>query len=73
MTKTEEIHDDIKKLTIARINAMSDELGIVIGTKKYSKKEILNSIEKEDEIGKEIMTIQIEYLRDMAKGTIYNE
>lgn len=69
--KNEEIQEDIKKLVIARIKAISDELGIVIGSKKYSKKEMLESVEKEDEIGKEIIEIQMDYLRDMASGAIY--
>lgn len=70
-TKSEEIQEDIKKLVIARIKAISDELGIVIGSNKYSKKEMIESVEKEDEIGKEVIEIQMEYLRDMASGAIY--
>lgn len=65
------IQEDIKKLAIARINAFSDDLGIIIGNKKYTKKEILDSIEKGDEIGREVIDVQIEYLRDMASGAIY--
>lgn len=65
------IQEDIKKLAIARINAFSDDLGIIIGNKKYTKKEILNSIENGDETGQEVIDAQIEYLRDMASGAIY--
>lgn len=70
--KDKRIKEDIKKLVIARVRAMSDELGIVIGSTNYSKKEILDSIEKEDEIGKEMVEIQMDYLRDMAEGAIYH-
>lgn len=56
---------------IARINAFSDDLGIIIGNKKYSKKEILESIEKGDETGQDVVNAQMDYLRDMASGAIY--
>jgi hypothetical protein len=66
-----EIKNDIKRLVIERIKATSDELEISIGSTRYTKEQILDSVEKEDEIGKEIIDIQIEYLRDMAQGALY--
>jgi len=32
---------------------------------------MLKNVEEENEIGREIVDIQIEYLRDMADGAIY--
>ncbi|MEK7597160.1 MAG: hypothetical protein AAB441_00770 [Patescibacteria group bacterium] len=61
----------MKKIAIARINTFSDDLGIIIGNKKYTKKEILESIENGDDTGQEVIDSQIEYLRDMASGAIY--
>lgn len=69
----QEVKNDIKKLVLERIKAASDELEISIGTTSYSKKQILESVEKEDDVGKEIIDIQIEYLRDMAKGAFYQD
>ncbi len=69
--KDSEIKKDIKKLVIERIKRASDELEISIGSTSYTKEEILEKIEKEDEVGKEIIDIQIEYLRDMAQGKLY--
>lgn len=69
--KDQELQEDIKKLVLARIKAASDDLSISIGSTEYTKDEILKSVEKGDEVGKEIMDIQMEYLRDMAAGTIY--
>ena len=65
------IKEDMKKIVIARINTLSDDLGIIVGNKKYTKKEILDSVEKENETGQEFIEMQIEYLRDMASGAIY--
>lgn len=68
-----EIQDDIKKLVIARIKATSDDLHISFGSTEYSKEEMLLSVEKGDKLGQEIIETQMEYLRAMAEGAIYQE
>jgi len=72
-TIDKELQEDIRKLVIARIKASSDDLSISIGSTGYTKEEIVKSIEKGDELGQEIIEIQMEYLRDMAEGAIYQE
>jgi len=71
--KDKQIREDMKKLVLARIKAASDDLSISIGSTEYTKDEIIKRVEQEDEIGKEIIEIQMEYLRDMASGAIYQE
>lgn len=71
--EAKEIHEDIKKLVIERIKASSDDLRISLGSNEYTKEEILKNIEEENELGKEFIEIQMEYLRDMAKGAIYQQ
>lgn len=66
-----ETKEDIKKLVIERIKAASDELEISIGSNTYSKEEILESVEKENQLGEEVIEIQMEYLKDIAQGAIY--
>ncbi|KKR86611.1 MAG: hypothetical protein UU34_C0012G0009 [Candidatus Curtissbacteria bacterium GW2011_GWA1_41_11] len=66
-----DIQEDIKKLVLARIQATSDDLRIAIGSTEYTKEEMIKSVEKGDEVGKEIIDIQMEYLRDMAQGAAY--
>lgn len=67
------VQEDIKKLVLARIKAASDDLNISIDSTEYTKEEILKSVEKGDELGQEFIEIQMEYLRDMAEGKIYQE
>ena len=69
--KEERIDEDLKNLVIERIKASSSDIKVSIGTVEYSKEEMLKNVEEENEIGREIVDIQIEYLRDMADGTIY--
>lgn len=69
--KKNTIPEDAKKLVIARLNATSSDLRLVVGAMEYSKEELIKSIEEETDLGKEIVAIQLEYLRDMANGAIY--
>ena len=69
--KEARIDGDLKNLVIERIKASSSDIKISIGTSEYSKEEMLKNVEEENEIGREIVDIQIEYLRDMADGAIY--
>lgn len=62
---------EMQKLVLARLRASSDELTVSIGNTEYTKKEMLESVEEINDIGKEIIEIQMEYLRDMAQGAIY--
>ena len=72
--KEKEIQKDIRELVLARIRAASGDLRVSIGdvAKGYSKKELIKSVEVGDEIGKEIVDIQMEYLKDIAQGKIYS-
>lgn len=69
---TEEIlTENIKKLVLARLMIMPSNLRLSIGSKDYTKEELQNHIEKGDEVGKEFAEMQIEFLRDLASGSIY--
>lgn len=65
------IDKDVKILVIERIKASSN-LSIFIGNDNYSKEDLVQSIESENELGREIVEIQLDYLRDMASGAIYS-
>lgn len=62
---------EMQKLVLARLEASSDEFTISVGSTEYTKKEMMESVKEVNELGKEIIEAQIEYLRDMAQGAIY--
>lgn len=68
-----ELLEAMKKIVVERIRTSSDDLVITIGDKEYDKKQTLESIEKGDEIGLEIIDTQMEFLRDMASGRFYEQ
>jgi len=62
------INKDLKDLVLARIEAYSDDVGLIIGTDKhYSKSELVNNVKNETELGRQIIDIQLEYLQDMMR------
>lgn len=67
-----EILNDLKQLTSARIKAMSRNVKISIGNKDYTHEEIINHVENADEIGTQIMEMQLEFLQDLANGSLYS-
>lgn len=69
----EKTKEDVKKLVIARIKASSDDLGISIGSTHLTKEQLIESVEENNDIGREIIEIQLEYLKDMASGAIYQQ
>ena len=66
-----ELREQLKKLVLARTQAMPNSLGIVIGSDKITREEMVQHVQQEDEIGKQIMELQLEFLRDLATGAIY--
>ena len=71
--KEEKIQEDLRKLVIARIEASSEDLRIAIGGENdYSREELIKSVQSGDDLGQEIINSQLEYLRDMASGKLYD-
>lgn len=65
------VEEESRELVIERIKAASNNLKISIGSTEYSKQEILKSLEEDSAPSKEIIDVQLEYLRGMASGAIY--
>ena len=63
-----EIPENIRKLVLERIRIVSDDLMISVGSKKCTKEEIMKSVERGDEIGRQVVKAQMDYLRAMASG-----
>lgn len=68
-----EILEELKKLTKARVMAMSKNVRISIGSVNFSQEEILEHVQNEDAIGQEVMELQLDFLKDLASGSLYYE
>lgn len=69
--ETPELLELAQRLTLARIKAMPDTLTISVGTDQFGKRELIGHVEDADTVGKNVMELQIEFLRDLANGAIY--
>lgn len=69
--KDKELQEYIKELVIARINALSKDLEISVGGENVTREQILESVKEGNELGQEIIEMQLKFLRDVAKGKIY--
>ena len=63
--------DEIKKIALARAKLMPENINMAIGGNMLNKLAVIKHIEQEDEIGKTIMHLELEYLKDLVSGAIY--
>lgn len=66
-----EFKKQLKELVLERVKTMPDTLKMAIGPVELAKKELLEHVQNEDEVGKQIMELELEFLRDLASGAVY--
>lgn len=80
MTKTEKdqintldaaVKEQLKEITMARIRTISRDAHISLGSEDYSSEDLIKHLEKNDEIGDELIQMNWQYLKDLASGAIY--
>ncbi|MFH0749804.1 MAG: hypothetical protein V1917_02715 [Candidatus Gottesmanbacteria bacterium] len=69
--KADELQEQIRELVIARIRTLSDDVSLSVGGEDLKREELIEHVQKEDEIGKNLIDMQIEFLQDMASGALY--
>lgn len=67
------VDEDIRQLVIARVRATPKDVMVSIGSQDYTKDQLIENVESNSEVGREIIEIQMQYLRDLASGAIYAE
>ena len=63
--------DDFQELVYERLRTIPKDLEISIGGGTFSKEEALKHVKANDEIGKNIILINREYLAALTSGEIY--
>jgi len=65
---------DVKELVIARIKTLPEDTGVSIGSAgSFSKEQIIQHIEKNDEIGRKIVEIELNFLQKLKEGIFYEQ
>lgn len=65
------LQQQIKDLVIARILTLPDDVSLSVGDEDLKREQLIEHVKKEDEIGKNIVDMQLEFIRDMASGALY--
>lgn len=73
MDQKKKTDQQTKELVVQRLLATSVDSGIAIGTNEYTIKDLVKHVQDDDQIGHQIIDIQIGYLRDLAQGKIYEQ
>jgi hypothetical protein len=71
ITSDAELGPQLKELVLERISVMPSTMRIVIGTTEVAKEDIIKHVKDEDDTGKQMMEMELDYLRDQVSGVIY--
>ena len=75
MNQTAETMKKERDIVIARLETTKPELHFTDGDNlvSYSRNEIISHIEKDDEVGKEFVRTELEFLRALKNGVLINK
>jgi len=71
VTSNPEFREQLKAIVLERANAMPETLRIAIGSKEFNKVDLMKHIQDEDEIGKQMMAMELGFLQALTSGSIY--
>jgi len=65
------VDEEIKELVITRLKTMPANIKMSVGSYgTFSKNELIESVKKENEVGKLVIEMQLKYLKSFKKGII---
>lgn len=67
----EEETKKLKEIVLARLSVMPEDVNVSIGDKNLDRDELVAHVQSEDEIGRQMMEMDLEFLQDLASGAIY--
>ena len=56
---------------LERVGSMPDTLRMSVGSGELTKDDILKHVEQRDNIGNQVIEMELEFLRDLANGMVY--
>lgn len=63
---------EIKQLVIERLKTLPEDTGISIGSKgDFNKNEMIAHVKKGDDIGQKIVEVELNFLRGLKEGILY--
>ncbi len=72
--KDVKISEDLKNLVMERLDLLSPELVLSIGSSgEFTKSELIDHVKKGDEVGKTIVKMELNFLTALKDGTLLGE
>lgn len=72
--KNQEISNDIKELVIARLDVLPPNIKVSIGADgEFTKSELIEHVKDGDTIGRQIIEIELTFLRALKDGVLLDE
>lgn len=68
-----ELNNKLQALVLERVGVMPDDMRIFIGGTQLDKKQMQEHVREGDEIGRQVMETELDYLRALTSGSIYAE
>jgi hypothetical protein len=65
--------EQLKQLVLERINVMPNTLSIAVGSEALTKEAMVYHVEEGDETGRQIIDMELSFLRDLASGAVYGD
>jgi len=65
------ISSDEKNLVLARLDALPPNMAIAIGNEGYTISELKYHVKEEDDLGKQYIEMQLEFLRSLKDGSLF--
>jgi len=64
------IRSDIKELVIARLEVLPPNIKVSLGNMDFTKEQLVEHVKKEDDIGKKIVEVELEFIRALKEGEV---
>ena len=71
ISRDAELMEQLKKLVLERVGAMPDSINLAVGSAEITKKKLLEHVQQEDEIGRQFIEMELEFMRDLGSGAVY--
>lgn len=66
-----DLNEKLRELVVARLSTIPQNLQMAVGSNQYSIEELVKSVKKGDEVGNQLVAMQVQYLKDLASGEMY--
>lgn len=68
-----DFEEQLRELVVARLSTIPQNLHMAVGSSQYTIEELVKSVQSGDEVGNQLVVMQVQYLKDLASGEMYKE